>query len=81
MRWVLSVTALVCLGPVSLGVASDWPMWRHDAARSGATTRRPAGSVGGFLVARLARQSRGLGRGPTDSVRRHPRADCRRARL
>ena len=37
MRWVLSVTALVCLGPVSLGVASDWPMWRHDAARSGAT--------------------------------------------
>ena len=36
MRRILFLITWMWLVPVSLGSAADWPMWRHDPARSGA---------------------------------------------
>ncbi len=36
MRRILFLVTWMCAVPVSLTPAADWPMWRHDPARSGA---------------------------------------------
>ena len=40
MRWIVPAVVLLALFPQLTAHAADWPMWRHDAARTACTTEQ-----------------------------------------